>query len=354
MFIASDSCSSKLFLCAILLLLFLTPACESERELPDLSETPPVDLEVRRFERELFALDTARLATELAQLRAAYPAFSDVYFRYLIPLERGDFSPEEQLLVLRSFLADTLTRALNDLVQETYPDLRQLETELEESLRYLRYYLPGVPLPQDLTTFVSQFQYAGFLYGDNQLAVGLDLFLGPEFDYARVDPQAPIFSRYLTRTYDRQHLTAKLMRLLVEDLIPQPDNGRLLDYMIQNGKQLYLLDQVLPLTPDSVKLEVTAEQVDWLAENEFQLWLFLNNEELIYSTDIQQFRKLIEESPNAGTRLPAEAPGRAANWLGWRIVRGYMERNPEATVADMLAVRDAQAFLEASGYRPRR
>lgn len=335
-------------------LILFTTACEGERELPDLSQTPPVDIQVRRFEQDFFALDTARLAEELAQLRTDYPEFSEVYFRYLIPLERGDFSPEEQLLVLRSFLTDTLTRALNDLVQETYPDLTELETDLEEAFHYLRYYLPDYPLPQDLTTYVSQFQYAGFLYGDNQLAAGLDLFLGNEFDYTAVDPQAAIFSRYLTRTYDRRHFTEKMMRLLLDDLIPQPRNGRLLDYMVQNGKKLYLLDQTLPLTPDSIKLEITAEQVEWLTENELQLWVYLNDEELLYSTDIKEFRKLIEESPNGGAALPPEAPGRAANWLGWQIVRSYMDRQPETTVAELLTMEDAQVLLQASRYKPRR
>jgi hypothetical protein len=336
------------------LVFLLAAGCEADRELPDLSNTPPVDIRVRRFEQDLFALDTARLDTSLAQLRADYPAFSEVYFRYLIPLDRGDFSPAEQQLVLRSFLADTLSRALYDLVQEQYPTTEQLEADLETALHYLRYYLPEVPLPQDLTTYLSQFQYAGFLYGDNQLGAGLDLFLGEAFDYSAVDPQAAIFSRYLTRTYNRQHFVEKMMRLLLEDLIPQPRNGRLLDYMIQNGKKLYLLDQVLPLTPDSIKLEITAEQVDWLRDNELQLWVYLNDEELLYSTDIQEFRKLIEESPNGGAALPPEAPGRAANWLGWQIVRSYLERQPETTVAELLALEDAQAVLQASRYKPRR
>ena len=337
-----------------LFLVLTTVACESERELPDLSQTPPVDLQVRRFEQDLFALDTTRLVPALARLRADYPEFSEVYFRYLIPLERGDFSPDEQLLVLRSFLTDTLTRALNDLVQETYPALDQLETDLEKALRYLRYYLPEYPLPQNLTTYLSQFQYAGFLYGENQLAAGLDLFLGDQFDYTAVDPQAVIFSRYLTRTYNRQHFVEKMMRLLLDDLVPEPRNGRLLDYMVQNGKKLYLLDQTLPLTPDSIKLEITAAQVDWLAANELQLWVYLNDEELLYSTDIQEFRKLIEESPNGGAALPPEAPGRAANWLGWQIVRSYMERYPETSVEELLLMDDAQALLQGSRYKPRR
>ena len=52
--------------------------------------------------------------------------------------------------------------------------------------------------------------------------------------------------------------------------------------------------------------------------------------------------------------MPSEAPGRTANFVGWRIVREYMQRHPQASMEDLLAVEDAQELLDRSRYKPAR
>ena len=51
--------------------------------------------------------------------------------------------------------------------------------------------------------------------------------------------------------------------------------------------------------------------------------------------------------------MPAGAPGRTANYMGWQIVKKYMNRNPETTMQDLIAYTDAQKLLEESKYKPR-
>ncbi len=345
------NCTSKRSI-IVLLFFVLFSACQSEdRHLPDVDHLIP-EIELVRFEQELFQLDTNDLAAGIAALEAKHPDFTAVFFRHIIPLRRGDFSPEEQELVLKAYLR-------YPLIQEIFKRSQAIDfgsrggkwNDLRKSLAYFSYYFPEVPLPDTLLTFVSQFEFAGFLYGENQLALGLDMFLGPDFDYKSVSPNEPIFSDYLSRTYTPEHINAKLMQLLIEDNLPEPTNGRLLDYMIYNGKKLQLLDLVLPLTPDSIKLEMTAQQTQWLQENEAPIYVYLQSEELLYETDFKKFRKYIDPSPNS-PGMPEEAPGRSANYIGWQIVSAWMKRHPDAKIQDLLAISDGQRILAESRYKP--
>lgn len=340
--------------CLLFYFIFLASCSKQEKNLPEVDHLRP-NITLLRFEQALFQADTNKLANTIESLQAQYPGFSDIFFRHIVPIQRGDFSPEEQLLVLKAYLRYPLIQEIFSRSQAIDLDgsRRSKVAELSQALAYFAHYLPEVPLPDTLVTFVSQFEYAGFLYGNNQLALGLDMFLGPDFDYKSVSPNEPIFSDYLARTYTPEHITSKLMQLLIDDLLNEPENGRLIDYMVYNGKKLYLLDQVMPLAADSIKLEITGAQAAWLAENEAPVYVYLQSEELLYETDLRKYRKYIDPSPNS-PGMPEEAPGRSANYIGWKIVSAWMDKHPEASIQDMLAISDGQRILAESRYKPNR
>ena len=105
--------------------------------------------------------------------------------------------------------------------------------------------------------------------------------------------------------------------------------------------------------PDSILLEVTSAQAEWLNANEKDIWAFFLSEDLMYNSDWQKIRKYVEHSPNS-PGMPAEAPGRTGNWIGWKIAKAYLKKNPRTTLPQLLALKDSQAFLNQSGYKPPR
>ena len=177
--------------------------------------------------------------------------------------------------------------------------------------------------------------------------------MGADYPYLEFNPNNSNFSGYLTRTFNRDHLVAKSLKPLVQDLVGPPSKERMLDLMINNGKQLYVLDRLLPFAPDSVIMEVTGPQMEWLLGNEREMWAYFLKEDLLYSSTWQDIRKFVEYSPHS-PGMPPEAPGRTANFVGWRIVREYMQRHPQASMEDLLAVEDAQELLDRSRYKPAR
>lgn len=346
------SYKKELFYCIPLFLLLAS--CRQDKNIPDVSDVA-VEVNIQRFEQDLFAIDTNNVAPGLQQIEAKYPTFSKIYFGELLGSTDERIAPQGHEAYMRGFLTHPAVRHLYDTTQVVFKDLSDLEKEFKQAFQFFKYYFPEQPTP-DVTTFMSEYSIGTFVFGDsshNSLAVGLDFFLGENYPYQKYNEGNSNFSAYLTRTFNRQHLVSKTLQPLIEDLVGPPTGNRLLDLMVQNGKKLYLLDKLLPYTPDSIKLEITAPQTTWLQENELEMWAYFLKENLFYSSDYKNIRKYVEYSPNS-PGMPPEAPGRTANWLGWQIVEAYMKRHPETTMQQLLALKDAQALLDQSKYKPGR
>ena len=51
--------------------------------------------------------------------------------------------------------------------------------------------------------------------------------------------------------------------------------------------------------------------------------------------------------------MPPESPGKTAVWVGWQIVRKFMEKNPDTSIEELMKMQDGQMFLQKAGYKPR-
>lgn len=336
----------------ILFATILLAGCGNDNtiEVPNVDHID-VSVDIRRFEQDLFAIDTNTRAADLASLEAAYPEFSEVYFTYVLGSKNPQMAPQGHEAYVKGFIQHPALQYLYDTTQMIYPNLDDVKLEYEQAFKFLKYYFPELPTPK-VTTFISEYSVAAFIYGAGDLGVGLDFFLGSDFPYARYNPNNPNFSTYLTRSFDRKHLVSKSLQPLVQDLVGEPRGSRLLDVMINKGKQLYIERALMPYTPDSILLELPQVQVEWLKDNELQMWAHFLKEELLYSTDFQKFRKLVDYSPNS-PGMPPEAPGRTANYMGLKIVEAFMRRYPELSPQDLVSLENAQYILEQSRYKPR-
>jgi len=346
--------TQKVNLGIALVLLLILNACvsESRKNIPDVSDIE-VNINIDRFEQALFNLDMGQLETGLAQLEQQFPAFSEVYFNFVLGSKNPEIAPEGHLSYMQGFLSHPGLTHLYDTTQVIYQDISDIEQELEQAMQFYRYYFPNAEIPS-FTTFISEYSIAAFIYPEQALAIGLDFFLGADYPYWKYNPQNPNFSDYMVRTYNRDHLVSKTLQPLIEDHIGPSPGERLLDLMVHNGKKLFLRELLLPHAPDSVIMEMTPIQVQWLKENEFNIWSHFVENELLYSSEFRKIRKLVEYSPTGPTDMPAEAPGRTGNWMGLQIVKRYMQRHPETSIEALINIRDAQLLLDESKYRPRR
>jgi hypothetical protein len=329
------------------IVLFLA-SCGSDRKVPDVSNIK-VDIKINRLEDELFAIDTNHVAEGWRMFKAKYPDFAAVFPR-VIGVNIPDST--QTLEALNFFLKDKDIRLQYDTCKIVYKDIKSIEADLTQALKYYKYYFPKQAIPS-VNSCITGLNYGCFIYGDSIPSIGLgwEFYLGKSYTGYEFNPDR--FPRYIARSMNRTHLVSKTIENLVQDVMTEPVGNRLLDIMVHNGKKLYIMDQLLPFAHDSVKLEYTAVQTQWINDNESNIWAHLTHENLLYSIKQDEIRKLVSPSPNA-PKMPAEAPGRTANWIGWQIIKAYMKRFPNTTIEQLISTADAQKVLEMSKYKPKR
>ncbi len=318
----------------------------SDRNAPDVSGID-VNIKIRRFEQDLFALDTNNLSAGMAQLAQKYPSLFQLFTENIIRDQRNPKETAEQ--ALRGFVSAPEAHMLYDTVQQVYGDLRWLEKDLTQMFRYYKYYFPQKPVPE-VATIISEYSVDAFTFGDSLCGIGLDLFLGEQ--YPAYNPE--IFPSYIRRQFQKDYIVTRLSKALAQNTLGEVSPGtRLLDMMLYNGKMLYVLDCLLPTVSDSMKMGYTSAQMEGCIYNEQAVWARLLSQNLLYSSNFESFRKLVTPSPNA-PMVFQEAPGEIGNWLGWQIVKDYMKRHPETTMEALIKMQDSQKFLEEAKYKPKR
>lgn len=318
---------------------------------PDVSGIP-IEIKWKRFEQALFAIDTNKAGEGLALLEQEYPVFSNIFFQHVVRSKDPQIAPEGHEAYMEGFLKHPGVRKLFHNVDSLFHDMEEQEIILKKSLQYLHYYFPDIEV-REITTFLSEYAIGNFIYDDNALAIGLDFYLGADYPYQAINPGNSNFSDYLVRTFNKDHLAVKTLKPIVQEILGPPSGNRLLDLMVHNGKELYILNLLMPEANDSVVLEMKPEQIRWLEDNEQQIWAFLLTKNLIYNSSWSEIRKLVEYSPGS-PGMPPQAPGRSANWVGMKIVEAYRQKNPTVSLQDLIAEKDAQKILDDARYKPGR
>lgn len=338
---------TSIFVTSIFLFLWACSPDSQKKNAPDVSDIT-VNTHIRRFEQDLFAIDTNQVAAGVAGLSKKYPGFFQIYTSEIIHDQSNPSETPEQ--AISSFIRSPFCRNLYDTTQMSFPKLDHLKGDLDKMFQYYQYYFPGKKAPE-VITFISEYGTGNFTLGDSLLCIGLDFYLGPQHaGYSYIENLSPV---YIRRTLAPDYILPRSAQVLISNELGDLSGTRLLDFLIFNGKMLYAASSLLPQTPDSLFMGYTREKMDGCKANEAELWAKLLEKNLLYSTDMDKWRKLISPSPDASV-LFSEAPGEVGNWMGWQIVNAYMERHPGTTLRQLFDLHDSQKLLEASKYKPKR
>lgn len=336
-------------LCWYFLIFILFIHCQSDEKTPDTSSIE-LSNKIIRFDHEVFKMDSTKSIQDFEAFWDSYRPFNEIYFQNILGFNTNDPAQLKQLTF--NLISHPTYQLIQSKVDSIYNNNLFLE-EIQKSFKYLKYYIPNWQEP-NLYTFISEFGVAHFIFQDSErdgLGIGLDFFLGSSIPYHLIDPSNPAFSIYITRTFDKEHLTTKTMRAVLQDIYPEQNYSQVLDYMIYNGKITYALSKLVPEAPDSIIHEYTSSQMQWCIENEYEIWAFLIDDNVLYSSDLRKYNKLINPSPTS-PGMPKESPGRTANFAGYNVVKAYMQ-NTDSSLEKLLNT-DSKTILGKSKYKPKR
>lgn len=335
----------------VLLLLLLPLACSRGPEAPDVSHIP-VNVHIERFDQALFAIDTNNIAADLQQLHASYPVFLPTYLEQVMNF--GPYADTSRLVQqqMHMMLTNRDFRQLQDSVNAKFGSLAGLEKELAQGLRYMKYYFPAFREPKRILTFISAIGNYGAVTVDSVLGIGLDMYMGSDFSIYKMLPDYPA---YMVRRFTPAYITVNCMQVLAQDMFHNGGPGdKLVVQMVNAGRQQYLLQQVLPETPDTIRLGYTKEQLDWCLDNEQFIWQYFVQGNLLYKSDWQDNMHYMNDAPSTQGMPPgAPSPGKIGHFVGWRIVQQYMKRHPETGLQQLMEMKDAMQLFNGARYRPK-
>ncbi|MEY4875762.1 MAG: hypothetical protein RL708_911 [Bacteroidota bacterium] len=313
-----------------------------QKKIDEKVATIKVDLKVNRFDKDLFL---CHKQNDFSSLQKKYPTFFKMYIQQILQIGNLNDSTDFKM---KMFCNNKSIASLQDTVQKYYSDFSSYQMQLQKAFQYHTYYLPQSKIPA-VYTFISEFGY-GVITTDSTLGIGLDMFLGEQYPYY----SALGFPNFVIKKCTPKYLITSSMKAWGQSIITENHSRRkLIDRMINAGKTMYYLDKVLPETPDSIKIGYSSIQTLWCNYNEFKIWEFFIKNNLLYSTDMMEVSHFIGDSP-VTPGMPPDAPGNIGTWVGWQIVKEYMDRNPKITMQQLLAETDGQKILELSKYKPKK
>lgn len=329
-------------------ILVLSCQNDTSRGIPDVSHVAS-NIRIERFDQDLEHLDSANAREWNAEMADAYGQFYTDYLLFM--LEAGNPQDTAAMAsVLRAIAVKPDFIDLAKAVSEKYPDLQSVEEELNQAYRFLHYYLDEVNQPR----FISFF--SGFAYqvpvGEDYIGIGLDMFLGSDSKfYPALIKSIPL---YISRRFTPENIVPRVIEgVLREEILPASgDETNTLTHMIYQGKILYAMDLVLPHAPDSLKIGYTEAQMTWANQYRADIWAWFVGENLLYSTDYNRIQKYFTEAPfTPELGEQQESAPKLGSYIGWHIVRQYMERHPDVTLQALFEETDAQAILDKSKFK---
>lgn len=328
---------SVLIFCAILFQACDHKPAESTKVAGNESKPAENAIKIKRYEQALFSLDKTRLKAGMATLYPEYSFFLGNQW-------------EDTMNVLRvyNFINDPNVVELYTITQQKFPDVEFLEEGLDKAFKLYIAAYPEKKIPQ-IFTYVSGLDVENpVYYFDTAMAVGLDLFLGSDVQ-AYLKAGIP---KYKINNFTVNNLLPQCM-LTVSDYLIRVDEQRntLLDKMIMAGKALYFLDVTLPDVKDEYKIGYTTEQFQWSEKNQSNIWAFIIENQLLFSSDSQGITKLITDAPTT-MGFDSKSPGRLGAYIGWQIVRAYMNEMGDIPLKQLMENTNAQEILKVSGYKP--
>ena len=328
----------------LILLAAVVCSCQQKRDFfPKNIEQ--IEVEIIRFDQALLDINPNEAEIGIKQLYTDYVGFMDMYVEGVLGLDTRDTLGFSQIFA--NYLTDTTMGFMqtNAEVRKQFANIDDIQKELNRGFSRIHYLYPELDIPK-IYLLVSGFNASIFSY-DDIIGVGVDMYLGSDYKYYN-----QVVYDYQKTTMDKKFLAGDILNYYITQNIPfTSKQSRLLEHMLFRGKQIYLLEQLLPNSPKWEVIGYTQEQWDWCEKWEKEIWNKIMDKRDLFKTEPMVITSYLNDGPFT-SEISQESPGRLGIWVGWRIIDSYMRHNEEVSLQELMKDGDAQKILEKSFYKP--
>ncbi|WP_437823213.1 gliding motility lipoprotein GldB [Tenacibaculum mesophilum] len=315
---------------ALVALVFISFSCKNEESNKldvDVSNIS-VNVNLERFDVDFYTTKTNELTKTKEKYPMLFPPQPDSVW-----INKINNKDEQELF------AET---------QKVFSDIEEEKEQLISLFKHVKYYNPRFVSPKVITMLTNIDYNNRIVYTDSLLLVSLDAYLGEKHEFYNDYPA------YVKQNNTKKHIVVDVAKAIVgKQMLPSMARS-FIDKMIYRGKKMYLLDAYLPNVADAVKIGYSQKKLEWAESNEEQIWMYFIEKDLLYSTSKDVDKRFLDLAPFSKFYMEedSQSPGRIGEWIGWQIVRSYMQKN-DVSLHQLLQTSEEEIFKN-SRYKPKR
>ena len=140
---------------------------------------------------------------------------------------------------------------------------------------------------------------------------------------------------------------------LIVDFIKYPKDRRFISKIIYYGKLIYSMNKITDFDLKQI-IGISQGNLNWLTENEDEIWEYFVKNNLIFSTDISLDKRFIHDSPYSkfGLSIDFESSPMVGKWIGYNIVKSYQKKH-NVELKNLVTMNEYDLYLK-SNYVPRK
>lgn len=314
---------------AALIFLSCVFSCKKEYKMPQEIENIEVAIKVNRFDQEFININQEKLSA----LKNKYPYLFSQKLKDTFWLKKSK---------------DTLQVELANEVNKVFSETNELEAELTNLYKYLKFYYPQIQEPT-IVSLISEVDYKNrVILTKELLLLSLDCYLGGDH-YFYEDIQ-----KYIRTDFQKSLLITDVAMEYAKKIVPRADGRDFLSQMILYGKRLYLLHKLLPKKQFYQLIAYTPNEWQWATENESFIWRYFIEKDMVFSTDKTLLSRFIYPAPFSKfyLEIDSQSTDRIAQYIGFKIVLAFMEHNNVSL--QQLMEMDSKTLFETSKYKPKK
>ncbi len=335
-------------LCALII------GCSDHEKKQHIPDNINISVRFNYLHKDLFEKKQDSFSLELTKIKDQYDDFFKIYVQNILNL--GNIDDPALIMYLTTFCKDENVKQLYADVQKMYPNLYELQTEINKAFNRYHYVFPNHIIP-NVIFFISGFNYYyhptipfKIVATEKSVGIGLDMYLGKKYE----PYQSFGFPIYLSETMDSTYILSDVIKgwLYTEYDTLFKDNLSLIERSIEEGKLMYILHLLLPDKPEYQLFGFTESKMHWCIKEEKQIWTYLIDENLLHSNNPAVVSPFFMEGPFT-KNLPKESPAKAITYIGYNIVQAYMNNYPNTPI-DRLLKTTPELIFSKSKYKPKK
>ena len=294
-----------------------------------------VDIENITVDIKHVNIDTAFNGATLKQTKKAHQKFKDSLddlYLYEISqnIQRNPDSSSYQSIY--DFYNSEYIAEIEKEKENLYAKLDTKKPIIEDGFRYLKYHFPEVKTPKFIIYMNKLF--SNIHCSDTSISVGLEQYISPENKLIKEIPNNQLYE-WQKQRMNFEFLERDILLQWLQVHLFEAKDGKLAEHIVQAGKILYVLNATLPNAEKKLILRYNEDQMKWAIENEEMTWNYLVKEQLLFKNNDRDKANFLNEGPQT-IGLPEESPDRMGQFLGFQMVFGYMTKNKDVSLPELL------------------